>query len=169
MLFPYIYVPHQMERMQRFVNFIFYQVWCRAPKAEPFDLSLFDANPPLKEVMTSFAYDHTQAGDRFSSQIQAIYQSFARLSRSEIAQFKRWYQGNNELEKVCANNAAIHLARYADIAVNHQDLADQLGTFFKGLYSQPLLNLAALRNKIGEIDDHYQNFVQTNKAGKCPF
>lgn len=169
MLFPYTYVPHQMERMQRFVNFIFYQVWCRAPKAEPFDLSLFDANPPLKEVMTSFAYDHTQAGDRFSSQIQAIYQSFARLSRSEIAQFKRWYQGNNELEKVCANNAAIHLARYADIAVNHQDLADQLGTFFKGLYSQPLLNLAALRNKIGEIDDHYQNFVQTNKAGKCPF
>ena len=65
MLFPYIYVPHQMERMQRFVNFIFYQVWCRAPKAEPFDLSLFDANPPLKEVMTSFAYDHTKAGDRF--------------------------------------------------------------------------------------------------------
>lgn len=169
MLFPYTYVPHQMERMQRFVNFIFYQVWCRAPKAGPFDLSLFDANPSLREVMTSFAYDHTQAGDRFSSQVQTIYQSFAQLSRSEIAQFKRWYQGNNELEKVCANTSSIHIARYDDIAVNHKDIADQLGTFFKGLYSQSLLNLAALRNKIGEIDDHYQTFVQINKAGKCPF
>lgn len=41
--------------------------------------------------------------------------------------------------------------------------------FFKGLYSQSLLDLAALRAKIGDIDDHYQTFVQTNKAGKCPF
>lgn len=169
MLFPYTYVPHQMEKMQRFINFIFYQVWCRAPKVGPFDLSLFDANPPLKEVMTSFAYGDTQAGDRFSSQVQAIYQSFAKLSRSEIAQFKRWYQGNNDLENICANDPATHLARYADIAVNHKDLAEQLETFFKGLYSQSLLDLAALRAKIGDIDDHYKTFVQINSAGKCPF
>lgn len=169
MLFSYTYVPHQMEKMQRFVNFIFYQVWCRAPKAGSFDLTLFDANQSLKEVMTSFAYDDTQAGDRFSSQVQAIYQSFSQLSRSEIAQFKRWYSGNNDVEKVCANDPATRLARYADIAANHEDLAAQLGIFFKGLYSQSLLNLAALRTKIGDIDDHYQRFVQTNKAGKCPF
>lgn len=37
------------------------------------------------------------------------------------------------------------------------------------MYSQSLLDLAALRAKIGDIDDHYQTFVQTNKAGKCPF
>ena len=52
MLFPYTYVPHQMERMQRFVNFIFYQIWCCAPKSGQFNLNLFDANPPLKEVLT---------------------------------------------------------------------------------------------------------------------
>jgi hypothetical protein len=169
MLFPYTYVPHQMERMQRFVNFIFYQVWCRARKAGAYDLSLFDANPPLKEVMTSFAYDHSDAGDRFSSQIQAIYQSFALLSRSEVAQFKRWYQGNNDLEKVCAKDPSAHLVRYADIPVVHKGLTEQLATFFKGLYSQALLDLAALRAKIGDIDDHYETFVKTNNAGKCPF
>jgi hypothetical protein len=169
MLFPYTYVPHQMERMQRFVNFIFYQVWCRARKAGPYGLNLFDANPPLKEVMTSFTYDDTEAGDRFSSQTQAIYQAFAELSRGEIAQFKRWYQGNNDLERVCANNPAALLARYADIAVNNKKLADLLGTFFKGLYSQSLLDLAALRDKIGDIDAHYKKFVQINKTGKCPF
>lgn len=169
MLFPYTYVPHQMERMQRFVNFIFYQVWCRARKTGPYGLNLFDANPPLKDVMTSFAYDHTDAGDRFSSQVQAIYLSFSQLERREIAQFKRWYQGNNDLEKVCANDPTVHLARYSDIAVNYKNIADQLSTFFKGLYSQSLLDLAALRAKIGHIDHHYQTFVQTNKAGKCPF
>ncbi|WP_460645922.1 HNH endonuclease [Leclercia adecarboxylata] len=61
------------------------------------------------------------------------------------------------------------LARYADIAVNLKELSEQLGTFFKGLYSQSLLDLAALRAKIGDIDDHYKNFVQINKVGKCPF
>lgn len=169
MLFTYTYVPHQMERMQRFINFIFYQVWCRARKLDAYDLTLFDANPPLKEIMTSFAYDHTAAGDRFSSQVQSIFQSFAQLSREQTAQFKRWYQGNNNLEKVCANTPNAQLARYADIAVNHKELSEQLGTFFKGLYSHSLLDLAALRAKIGDIDDHYKNFVQINKVGKCPF
>lgn len=169
MLFPYIYVPHQMERMQRFVNFIFYQVWCRAHKSGAYDLSLFDANPPLKDVMTSFAYDDTEAGDRFSNQVQAIYQSFSQLSRSDIAQFKRWYQGNNDLEKACANDSCSQIVRYADIPLVHKGLAEQLAVFFKGLYSQSLLDLAALRAKIGDIDDHYQNFMETNNTGKCPF
>ncbi|XYQ53433.1 hypothetical protein ACS91J_16500 [Pectobacterium carotovorum] len=169
MLFNYTYVPHQMERMQRFINFIFYQVWCRARKLDGYDLTLFDANPPLKDIMISFAYDHTAAGDRFSSQVQSIFQSFAQLSREQTAQFKRWYQGNNNLEKVCANTPNAQLARYADIAVNYKELSEQLGIFFKGLYSQSLLDLAALRAKIGDIDDHYKNFVQLNRVGKCPF
>ncbi|WP_272668500.1 HNH endonuclease [Providencia sp. PROV145] len=169
MLFTYTYVPHQMERMQRFINFIFYQVWCRARKLDAYNLTLFDANPPLKEIMTSFAYDHTAAGDRFSSQVQSIFQSFAQLSREQTAQFKRWYQGNNNLEKVCANTPNTQLARYADIEVNHEELSEQLGAFFKGLYSQSLLDLAALRAKIGDIDDHYKNFIKINSVGKCPF
>jgi hypothetical protein len=169
MLFAYTYVPHQIERMQRFINFIFLQVWCRAPKMGAFDLNLFDANPPLKEVMTSLAYDHTQAGDRFYSQIQKIYESFSVLSRADIAQFKRWYQANNEIEKVCANNSAMKIVRYADITAIYPDLSEQLASFFKGLYSQQLLDLAALRKKIGQIDEHYQAFMQVNTTGKCPF
>jgi hypothetical protein len=108
-------------------------------------------------------------GDRFYSQVQGIYQSFAMLPRRDIAQFKRWYQGNNDLEKLCSSDPAVHLARYTDIAVTYAALSEQLAAFFKGLYSQSLLDLAALRTKIGDIDDHYQTFVATNKAGKCPF
>jgi hypothetical protein len=169
MLFAYTYVPHQMERMHRFINFIVYQVWCRAPKAGAFSLDLFDANPPLKEVMTSLAYGDTQAGDRFYTQVQAIYQSFSTLPRREIAQFKRWHQGNNSLEELCANSPRTHLARYADIAMPHPILSEQLAVFFKGLYSKSLLELAALREKIGDIANHYKAFVTTNKGDKCPF
>jgi len=169
MLFAYTYVPHQMERMHRFINFIVYQVWCRAPKTGAFSLDLFDANPPLKEVMTSFAYGDTQPGDRFYVQVQAIYESFSSLPRREIAQLKRWHQSNNRLEDVCANGPRAHLARYVDIAVSYPVLSNQLADFFKGLYSDSLLSLAALRDKIGDITSHYKAFVKKNNGDKCPF
>ncbi|NEZ63117.1 hypothetical protein D0962_10045 [Leptolyngbyaceae cyanobacterium CCMR0082] len=38
-----------------------------------------------------------------------------------------------------------------------------------GLYSQQLLDLKALRDKIGQIDDHYRQFMAINHRGKCPF
>lgn len=169
MLFPYTYVPHQMEKMQAFIDFIFQEVWCKAPASGPFGLNLFDANAELREVMKAFYYSDAQGADFFYGYVERIYGLFSTLTAVQIIQFQQWYQGNNDLEKVCANDPAIQLARYSDIAANHKDLASQLGTFFKGLYSQSLLNLAALRTKIGDIDDHYQTFVQTNKDGKCPF
>ena len=119
--------------------------------------------------MTAFHYHDAKCADFFSGHVERIYSLFSALTAAQINQFQQWFQGNNDLEKACANDTAVHLARYANIAVNHKELAAQLGTFFKGLYSQSLLNLAALRAKIGDIDDHYQTFVQTNKAGKCPF
>jgi hypothetical protein len=169
MLFPYTYVPHQMEKMQTFIDFIFHEVWCKAPTSGTFGLNLFDANAELREVMEAFYYSDAQGADFFHGHVERIYGLFSALTTAQINQFQQWYQGNNDLEKVCANDPATHLARYADIAVNHKDLAAQLGTFFKGLYSQSLLDLAALRAKIGDIEDHYQTFVATNNAGKCPF
>lgn len=169
MLFSYTYVPHQMEKMQEFIDFIFHEVWCKAPASGPFGLQLFDANAELREVMEAFYYSDAQGADFFYGHVERIYGLFSTLTAVQINQFQQWYQGNNDLEKVCANDPATHLARYADIAVNHKNLAAQLGIFFKGLYSPSLLGLAALRTKIGDIDDHYQAFVAVNTVGKCPF
>ncbi|MGV8597979.1 HNH endonuclease, partial [Pseudomonas aeruginosa] len=155
--------------MHAFIDFIFHEVWCKAPAGGDYSLDLFVANPELHEVMTAFHYDDSNGAEFFSGHVERIYGFFSVLSDAQISQFQQWYQGNNDLEKVCANDPATQLTRYSDIAANHKDLATQLGTFFKGLYSQSLLNLVALRGKIGDIDDHYQTFVQANKAGKCPF
>lgn len=169
MLFPYQYVPHQMEKMQSFINFIFYQVWCRAPKSDAFNLDLFDANPKLKEVMTAFFYGDTRGGDFFYGGVERIYNLFAQLTRAEIAQIQRWYMANNDIKKICANDPALHIARYADIQAKYPKLSQELASFFKGLYSKDFLGLKALKEKIGDIDDHYKAFMDTNRIGKCPF
>ncbi len=167
MLFPYKYVPHVMDRMQRFINFIFYEVWCKAPKSGAFRLELFDSNPALKEVMTTFHYSDKKNADFFNSHIEGIYQLFANLNRTEIKQFKRWYQGNNNIQKVCANDPATYIVRYDEIPLKHDDLKKQLKSFFMGLYDE--VGIAALKEKIGDIADHYKEFIRKNAIGKCPF
>lgn len=169
MLFPYKYVPHKMDKMQRFVNFIFYQVWCRAPKSGSFCLDLFDANPKLKEVMHDFYFTDPQpkSAKFFYDHVESIYSLFAILPRKDIKQFKRWYQGNNNIPKVCANDPATHLVRYTDIPSQHEALSNNLATFFKGLYDN--VDIAALKKKIGSIDEHYKAFMVENTVGKCPF
>lgn len=169
MLFAYTYVPHAMEKMQAFIDFIFFEVWCKAPDNGDFRLELFNANAELKELMEAFYYGDTQGGDFFYGYVERIYRLFAPLTPVQIDQLRQWYQANNDIEKVCANDPVVQVARYADIAAIHPDLNVQLASFFKGLYSQQLLGLAALREKIGQIDEHYQAFMQVNTTGKCPF
>lgn len=169
MLFSYTYVPHQMEKMQEFIDFIFFDVWCKAPNSGPFALNLFGGKPELLEVMQAFFYSDAKGADFFYGHVERIYGLFSALDGPQIDQFKRWYRGNNDVEKVCIKDPAVQLVRYADIPVAHKDLCDQFSSFFRGLYSPSLLGLAALREKIGDIDDHYRSFVETNKAGKCPF
>lgn len=168
MLFPYTYVPHQMEKMQAFIDFIFFEVWCQAPVSKSYSLDLFDANPELHEVMTAFHYDDSKGAEFFSGHVERIHGLFVALSDTQIDLFRQWYRANNDIEKVCANDPGISVIRYSDLPDELEDVRDQLKSFFKGLYSH--LDLAALKGKIGELDDHYDNaFWSANKKGKCPF
>lgn len=171
MLFPYIYVPHAMEKMQGFIDFIFFEVWCKAPVGEEFSIELFAANPDLKEIIAAFGFasNPPAQGKTFYRSTKAIYESFATLSPQAIGQIRKWYWGNNDLKKICANNPAAHLIRYSDIDAQHPQLSAELAAFFKNIYSNDLLDLAVVRNQIGKIDDHYKTFRRANRSDKCPF
>ena len=152
MLFTYTYVPHQMEKMQAFIDFIFFEVWCKAPIGLAFHPDLFDGDPDLKEVMTEFGFSAKapERGKAFYKGVKAIYEAFSSLLPAQVDQLRQWYRANNDIEKICANDPATSPARYADIKAINENLAEQLATFFKGLYSDDLLELAALRAKIGK-------------------
>lgn len=169
MLFPYEFMPHKMDKMQTFIDYIFYDVWCSAPTGKPFDFSLFGGSPELKEVMEIFFYSDTQGGDFFYGHVERIYGLFANLTPAKITQLKKWYCDNNNIEQACANNPALQLVKYSDLIGLDEVLIGQLKVFYKGLYSKSLLNLKALKDKIGDINEHFEQFRQANKAGKCPF
>lgn len=171
MLFSYKYVPHKMEKMQEFIDFIFYEVWCKAPIGLEFSPTLFEADSDLKGIISSFGFaaKAPKRGKKFYKDVKSVYELFALLSPQQIDQFKRWYQANNNIEKICTNDPAVQIACYADIEDNHPELSQKLGELFKGLYDNDLLKLAALRDKIGQIHEHYQAFMEVNTSSKCPF
>jgi hypothetical protein len=103
MLFPYTFVPHQMDKMQSFIDFIFNDVWCKAPISGPFGLQLFDANAELHEVMETFFYDDSKGADFFYGHVERIYTLFAVLSP------ERWPRkfGHGDKWKLCDNNPGV--------------------------------------------------------------
>ena len=169
MLFSYEHVPHSMDKMQKFMDFIFFQVWFPAKPSQPFDLELFNGEQDLKDVMTSFYYGDTKGGDLFYSRVEKIYDFFAKLSKSQRKKMRKWYWANNLVERACCNDPIVCPIRYKDMKGFDPKLIKALKELFTALYSQSLIGLKALRDKIGNIDDHYNEFSKVNKALKCPF
>lgn len=150
-----------MEKMQAFIDFSFHEVWCKAPEKGQYRLELFENAPELHEVMTSFHYDDSKGAEFFSGHVEHIYGLFSAQTSAQINQFRQWYQGNNDLEKLSANDPAVHLARYADIAVTYTGVSGQLAAFFKGLYSQSLLG----RNDVELFADLFAQGAHRIAAG----
>jgi hypothetical protein len=141
-------------------------VWCKATPKIDFSFNSCSGNPELFEVMKKFFYSDKKNADFFYGNVERIYGHFAYLKPKHIRRLKWWYFSNNDIERLCSNNPALNPARYTDIERRYPDLAKDLRIFFSGLYD---FDAADIKAKIGDIDDHYQAFVTTNKAGKCPF
>lgn len=168
MLFSYQYIHHSMEKMQAFIDYIFDKVWCKASVLD-YDISLFDQNRDLKEIIEGFHYTEPKGAEFFVKGIQEIFSLFKTLSLAEINQLKIWYHSNNDIEHLCLNDPAVPSVTYSDIIHMNEDLSSELNSFFTGLYSHDFLSLKALADKIGKIGDHYKEFVKINRNGKCPY
>lgn len=166
MLFPYTYVPHQMEKMQTFIDFIFHEVWCKATPEINFSFNSCSGNPELFEVMKKFFYSDKKNADFFYGNVERIYGHFTHLKLKQIRRLKWWYLSNNDIELLCANNLALYPAHYTDIERKYPDLLKDLRIFFTGLYD---FDASDIKAKVGNIDDHYKAFVTANKTSKCPF
>lgn len=154
--------------MQEYVDYIFFEIWCKAPSLT-YDISLFDKNQDLKDIIMAFHYSHSALGDSFVKRIEEIFEIFKNLSMKYIEQLKSWYYANNNIEKLCEKDLSIVPVTYKELEVFNEKLAEKMKLFYKNLYNHNFLSLSALKAKIGEIDNHYDCFMKENKKGKCPY
>ena len=168
MLFAYKYVSHRMEKMQDYIDYIFYELWSKSPFRQ-YDIELYNGNTELQEIITAFHYSPTKGGDYFVSKIEEIYSKFKTLSTNDIEKLKRWYEANNNIEKLCVNDPSTVPVTYNELKYFDEELSGILESFFKKLYGTEILSLKPLSLKIGKIDEHYDYFMKNNNKGKCPY
>jgi hypothetical protein len=172
MLFPYKYIPHSIEKMQKFVDYIFDEVWCKAQSVPDYSFNLYDNEPELKDVIISFDSSNNKSSIFFNTKIREIFDVFKRLPATDIKKLKSWYKANNEIEKLCSNDPDVTPVLYKELKNFNLRLSDLIETFFKNLYPNKdhnILSPPPLSRKIGKIIDHYTEFMNVNKKGKCPF
>ena len=154
MLFPYKYVPHQMEKMQTFIDFIFYEVWCKAPNEE-YGIHLYEAETDLLKVMEEL-YKRDMAGklmdksadNFFYVAINEIYNEFKTLTDHEIDQYKSCFTANNMVEELCSCVTAQRPITYVDLYPAREALNKKINNFFKQLYSSGFFDFFGLRSYI---------------------
>lgn len=162
MLFAYQYTSHDLENMQGYMDFIFYEVWMKAHGLDDFELSLFSSNNDLQQFMEYLYASETspEYGKKFVGSVKKIFDLCKPLSCSQRRKLAYWYKVNNKIEELC--NGKYKPALYPDLDTFNEELSKEIKSIYDNLYSQ---------NKIGlkEISTHYGDFVKINIKGICPF
>lgn len=161
MLYSYNYIIHDLEKMQTYMDYIFFEVWLKAKKHDEFSLSLFEKKSELKEIIFYFFYkdDSPKYGKEFVEKVLKIFNIFKSLNSYELKLLKKWYLSNNNLREICRGNKKP--IRYTDIRFNDK-LVTLLYELYKNLYDQ---NYLGLKNK----EDHYLEFFKKNNIEYCSF
>lgn len=168
MLFSYTYITQDMEKMQTYMDYVFYEVWCEARSILEYGNELFDGKPELKEILIDFDIQTSEGGDLFLRSIEEIFHLFKVLEPIQINQLKAWYEANNNIEGLCANAVGINPVTYSELKVFNEPLHDKMKKLFKNLYGDKIIGRVPITNKIGTIDAHYKAFMAVNNKGKCP-
>ena len=176
MLFPYKYITHDIELMQSYMDYIFNKVWLKAKEFDEFELSLFNGNKDLQEIIRAFYYlpdntdnKKTNWGKYFVERVKNIFDFFQVLDNNQLEQLKYWYETNNKIEELCnGENSPI---MYKELKFFHKDLSNEIQKLYANLYSQKVIGLKAFRTTIGKLDKHYKDFMKENiqKQQVCPF
>ncbi|WP_340121696.1 hypothetical protein [Methylobacter svalbardensis] len=158
-----------MEKMQWYINFIFFEVWCKAKGKDYVIEELFSGNEELCEIITELHYSQHKGADFFLAGLQHIFEDFKILENTDIENLKHWYRSNNRVDLLCAKDPSVSPVTYNDIEKLSDKLSHHLKDFFKNLYSQSFLSLTSISSRIGQIENHYTDFISKNASGKCPF
>lgn len=165
MLFNYRYVEHDIEKFQTWLDHLVKTVWCRNGGNYALDL----LHPDLKAAIEEIANDDRIQKDHLDGPIKKIDELFQnQLNAVQRTQVSEWYDNNNDIEALCANDPQKEPGTYSDIQAINADLANALKTFCQSLFTD-VIHLRAITSRAAEIDAHYDAFVTENDEGKCPY
>ena len=167
MLFPYKYIKHEVEKFQKYSDFLFLEVWCKAKK--PFSSNLLIRMPELKLIYERLHNEDSDGAIFFNSHIESIYDDFRHLQKQDRDILKKWYKLNNDIDALCQDKYLQPIS-YEKLIREYPTVGKKIKTFYTSLYGTGSpFNLLAFGD-LGEIvSKHYFEFMKINDEEICPF
>jgi hypothetical protein len=180
MIFTYQYIRHNIEKLQEFLDFLFYDVWLVAEG--DFDIGKLNGNQELKDIYEALGnvdYDPTntkknQKGKSayfFNSSIENIFNEFAKINDDSFKlDLIDFYSINNNISLLCIDKTKIPIC-YVEIEGKYPDLAKAFKSFYSKLYGNESPFNLEIFGKLNDelIISHYSDFMKLNDDGICPF
>lgn len=167
MLFPYKFVPnHTIYALQKWMDELFLDVWCVAAKVVDYDIELLPAD--LKEITLAIQNDDKIKTDYLYGPIEKVYKIFQGFDQPTKEALALAFRHNNSIEDLCKQTNGCNPFLYSALTAINKDLSNELNTFYKSLFTD-VIKLKVVKDKIGEMDSHYDDFVKLNDESKCPF
>ncbi|MCA6436887.1 MAG: hypothetical protein IM600_00595 [Bacteroidetes bacterium] len=167
MLFPYKYIIHEIEKFQKYSDFLFLEVWYDAKK--PFSSAVLSKLPELKSIYERLHNEDSEGARFFNSHVEEIYNEFKKLKPIDRNKLKNWYKINNSIYSLCENRN-LKPINYKTLIKKYPVLGVKIKSFYTKLYGKESpFNLAAFGDLSKIIDNHYKKFVEINDEEICPF
>lgn len=164
MIFYYNYINHTLEEVQSLIEHLVKEVWCNATGTYSHALLRAD----LRQIVIE-CEDNVNNGDgKFSTFIQEIYRLFIPLSPKQKEYIRNAFDTNNSIEELCTNPNFGPPVLYSDIHRISASLATALQKFFRYLWDNGI-DLCAMRDAFGSLENHFEIFCDENDENVCPF
>lgn len=171
MIFYYKLIDHDINKVQDFLDFIFYEIWMKANTHLNFTIELFNANQDFKDII--FEFDNAIVGATqtnwkklFVTKINNIFLHCKSLDQDKIKQIKYWYASNNNIRKSC--NKQLAPVNYQELGIFNPSLAHEINGFYTMLYDH-ILDKTIIESKFNSLVNYNKEFLKINNIGICPF
>lgn len=168
MHFNYIPINHEIDKLQGYLDFLFFKIWLNAEGN--FNSALLKTNPELFNIYEVLELQDSEWGNFFNSRIASIYNEFAEVDAEYKNTLKNSYIANNNIESLCNDKGIIPIT-YQDISARYPKLAAILKEFYSRIYgSKSPFNLKVFGN-LNEnlLPDYDTEFMKINDKEICPF
>jgi len=158
MLFSYNLFPHDIEKLQTFLEHTVLEVWCRADRTIPFSIGLLNQD---YRVLYKNRY-------KLHKDIEKIYHLFVPLTTTQKNFIRDTFNNNNQIEELCCND--VEPIFYKDITSEiSEDISDALKDFNNYLYKFLDKSDAAFVKNYTSATIYYKELVSQLPASRCPF
>lgn len=164
MLFTYTYVPHPLERLNRWLEQVVKGVWCTPQPQCQREL----LEPEFRQVVDEIE-ENARTRDYLWGPICRIHDICRdQLSAAQREDLAKWFDDNNDIEGLCMGEPEIAPMTYRAIAQINPGLAQELEEFCTNLWTV-IRNRKAVTGRLGTLTDHYKEFRKINRTGTCAF